>query len=162
MIEVRFEGSGLRSGRSRLSRFTREVLAPAMEAAGWPGGGIGVLFCSDDRIRALNAEFRELDEPTDVLSFPNAEDAEQLRGETEPYLGDIAIALPYTARQAAENHRSLAGEVALLLIHGLLHLLGWDHDTKAREKAMWRETDRLLALSSAVVRPQFPDLEKTR
>ncbi|MCB2156027.1 rRNA maturation RNase YbeY [bacterium] len=159
MIDVRFEKAGLQKGRAELGRFAREVLGAAMADLRWEGAGLSVLFCSDARMRALNLEFRHIDKATDVLSFPNADDAEELRGEPEPYLGDLAIALPYTARQAAEHGRAVADEVALLLAHGLLHLLGWDHDTEDREKAMWAETDRLLALSKHLLRPYFSDLE---
>ncbi|MDK2970465.1 MAG: putative rRNA maturation factor [Candidatus Sumerlaeota bacterium] len=154
-IALRFEQSGLRRGRARLQRHAQALLTRVLDDLGWPHAALTVLFCSDARIRALNREFRGIDAPTDVLSFPAAEDIEALRGEQAPYLGDLAVSLAYTARQAREAGRALDAEVSLLLVHGALHLLGWDHDTAARERRMWREQDRLLALAADIPAPEI-------
>jgi len=146
-VFVDFNRSGVRRGREALRRMTALVLEGAMEELGWgENGSVGVVYCSGDAIRSLNRKFRDLDEPTDVLSFPAVEDLDEIRDEPSAYLGDLAVCIPYTAEHLAEG-RSLEEEVALLLIHGLLHLLGWDHDTKASERRMWREQDRLLGLA---------------
>lgn len=155
MIAARFEQSGLLSPRGELSAFAREVVACALEELGWPGAQLTVLFCSDIRMRRLNREFLGIDAPTDVLSFPAAEDVKQLRGGEKPYLGDIAIALPYTARNARKARRRPEEEVALLLVHGVLHLLGHDHDTAPRKRRMWREQERLLAATRPIRRPRL-------
>jgi probable rRNA maturation factor len=145
-ISVGFESSGLRSGRASLARLTRNVLEIASTELGWPEAGIAVLYCSDEKIRELNRQFRELDEATDILSFPSVEDTSRLSRDEAPYLGDLAIAIPYTSRHARQAGHSLEEELELLLIHGLLHLLGWDHATPEEEKAMWAEQERLLEL----------------
>lgn len=106
-------------------------------------------------MRELNATYRNVNESTDVLSFPTTDNPRAIAAETEPYLGDIAIALPYVARQAEREGRHLGDELALLLIHGLLHLLGHDHDTPARKKLMWSEQSVLLERTGQVPRPQI-------
>ncbi len=78
-----------------------------------------VAIVSDARVRALNRQYRKKDTPTDVLSFPAQE-----RG----FLGDVVIASGDAARQAREAGHSLAIEVRVLALHGLLHLLGYDHE----------------------------------
>ncbi len=94
----------------------------------------------DRELRRLNREFLGEDAVTDVLSFPAGEDA------GEPgYLGDIALSWPAVVRQAAEFGHPVEVEAALLCVHGLLHLLGWDHASPAEEREMWRLTRAALA-----------------
>lgn len=81
-----------------------------------------IAFVSDRQIKDLNKRYRDFDKPTDVLSFP-AED------ETGANLGDIAISLERAEVQAHENGLNLDNEVAQLILHGLLHLCGYDHET---------------------------------
>ena len=82
-------------------------------------GTMTVALVSDARVRALNRQFRNKDAPTDVLSFPASE-----RG----YLGDVVIASGVAARQARRAGHSLRTELRVLALHGLLHLLGYDHE----------------------------------
>ena len=82
-------------------------------------GTVTVAIVSDARVRALNRQYRRKDKVTDVLSFPSGE-----RG----YLGDVVIAAGVAARQAREAGHSLATELRVLALHGLLHLLGYDHE----------------------------------
>jgi probable rRNA maturation factor len=81
-----------------------------------------IAFVSDKTIRQLNRQFRAVDKATDVLSFP-AEDEDQLN------LGDIAISVDTATKQAKENGLTFDEEVAQLILHGLLHLCGYDHET---------------------------------
>ena len=82
-------------------------------------GAMTVAIVSDARVRALNRRFRQKDKTTDVLSFPSEE-----RG----YLGDVVISSGVAARQARAAGHSLATELRVLALHGLLHLLGYDHE----------------------------------
>ena len=82
-------------------------------------GTVTVAIVSDARVRALNRQYRRKDKATDVLSFPSGE-----RG----YLGDVVIAAGVAARQAREAGHTLATELRVLALHGLLHLLGYDHE----------------------------------
>jgi probable rRNA maturation factor len=94
------------------------------------GARLSVLLCGDRRMRTLNARWRGKDRPTDVLSFPafeaSAASAAARRGK---FLGDLVIDVPYAARQARRRGHRLGSEVQILLAHGLLHLLGYDHET---------------------------------
>jgi probable rRNA maturation factor len=93
----------------------------ALDAIGKHGSSATVAFVSDKRIRKLNQQFRNTDKATDVLSFP-ADDA-------DTNLGDIAISVETAAAQAKENGLTFQEEIAQLILHGLLHLSGHDHET---------------------------------
>ncbi len=88
-----------------------------------------VLFAGDSRMRSLNARYRGVDATTDVLSFPAGGDGEHPCAQEEPYLGDMAISIPVARRQAVRHGHGVAKEIQLLLLHGFLHLLGYDHET---------------------------------
>jgi probable rRNA maturation factor len=96
--------------------------ARAIEAIGKSGSSATIAFVSDKIIRELNRQFRGVDKATDVLSF-RADEAD------ETYLGDIAISVDTAGRQARENGLTFDEEVAQLVLHGLLHLSGFDHAT---------------------------------
>lgn len=110
-----------------------------------PKAEVSVLLTDDREIRNLNRDYRDTDKPTDVLSFSMLEGegarfARTLEGDV---LGDIVVSMPTTARQAREARRSVLDELTMLLAHGLLHLLGWDHRTPAEDRKMRAKTDDL-------------------
>ena len=109
--------------KSGLSRFIRR----ACTAVGL-SGEVYVLLTGDVEVKRLNRAFRGKNKPTDVLSFPAADEAEGIAG-------DLAISLETALRQATEHGHSLRDEVRILLLHGLLHLSGEDHETDAGEMA---------------------------
>lgn len=84
-----------------------------------------VAFVSDRKMRELNNQFREKDKTTDVLSFPFEPD----EFETDDALGDIIISAEQAARQAEENNQTFEREIKQLILHGVLHLCGYDHET---------------------------------
>ena len=92
----------------------------ALEAIGNGASSATVAFVSDKSIRKLNQQFRGIDKATDVLSFPADE---------PDNLGDVAVSVETASRQARENGLSFDDEIAQLILHGLLHLSGYDHDT---------------------------------
>jgi len=114
---------------------------------------LGLLLTDDATITALNGEWRQRPEPTDVLAFAAQEEAEDgmpvqpLPGELEATLelGDIVISLETAARQAEDHDHSLAEELLFLASHGLLHLLGWDHPDEASLAVMLAWQDKLMA-----------------
>jgi probable rRNA maturation factor len=110
--------------RSGLSRFLRT----AQEAVGLEGE-VDVLLADDRTLRRLNRSYRNKDKATDVLSFPAAEEMAGVHG------GDLAISLETAKRQADEHGHSLRDEVRVLLLHGLLHLSGMDHEADGGEMA---------------------------
>mgnify|MGYP000037858143 CR=1 FL=1 len=93
---------------------------------------VAILACDDTRIAALNAEFRGKEMPTNVLSWPSDDLASGVTGKpphppTDTEIGDIAIAFDTCAREAAEQGKTLTDHTTHLIVHGILHLLGYDH-----------------------------------
>jgi probable rRNA maturation factor len=127
--------SGRRAPRSLLHR----AVTATLELHG-RSGEITVLLCTDDAIRDLNAKFRGLDEATDVLTFP----AGDFPGAP---LGDIAIAIPYAERQASTRGVSLSQELGYLVIHGTLHLLGFDDESEPERAEMVAQMNRAAVAS---------------
>ena len=109
--------------------FAEQAVAAINEAK---GKDLTVAFVSDRRIRELNKIFRDKNKPTDVLSFPYEPDQYDYL-ETENFLGDIVISLEQAQRQAAENNLTLENEIKQLILHGILHLCGYDHESDGGE-----------------------------
>lgn len=107
---------------------------------------VSVTFTDNAGIQKLNAEFRHIDKPTDVLSFPlidfEGEKGEPAADEEELALGDIVISLERAQAQAEEFGHSLDREVAFLTAHSMLHLLGYDHEKSAEDDADMRARQR--------------------
>jgi len=106
---------------------------------------LSVLLCNDASIRELNRMYREIDKPTDVLAFPQSEEGDEGPSTVPGLLGDVVISLETARRQAGKARRPVSAEVTMLLAHGLLHLLGYDHRTPAEERRMKARTDVLCA-----------------
>ena len=102
---------------------------------------LSVLLCDDATIQPLNRQYRDKDKPTDVLSFSQVEGEAIGQGEV---LGDVVISLETAARQARARRRSLDDEMARLLVHGALHLIGHDHVRAGEARRMRAEERRLL------------------
>ncbi len=123
-----------------------------LEAVQCPEAEWSIVLTGDAQIQKLNRIYRHKDRPTDVLAFAQQEG--ELAEQAGAVLGDVIVSVPTARRQAEESRRSVADEVTTLLAHGLLHLLGWDHDTDARDRRMKRETARLCAAASAPAPPK--------
>jgi probable rRNA maturation factor len=121
--------------------------------------GLTIVITIDEDVQALNREFRNVDAPTDILSFP-ADDIPDIGDDDEPpYLGDLIIAYPYASAQAAHAGHDMDDSMTLLVVHGTLHLLGYDHDTPENRDLMWQaQAHALRALN--VPLEIVPDLEK--
>ena len=127
-MRVVFAGVRAPGGASEdaaLRRGLREVLAEASSRLGVGAGDVVVRFVDEVEIRELNRGWRGKDRPTDVLSFPS--------GVVDPsgrrHVGDIALCLPVASRQAVRRRHAPRREAMLLALHGLLHLLGYDHES---------------------------------
>jgi probable rRNA maturation factor len=117
---------------------------------------ISLVMTGQARIRELNREYRHQDRPTDVLSFSMQES----RGEEEPaafigppdgllHLGEVIISYPQAAIQAQEHGHSIRKEIAILIVHGVLHILGYDHEQPEKKPAMTaREKEILFTIDS--------------
>ena len=110
---------------SRLQRLAEQILA----AVGESTAELSLDVVGDGRMRRLNRDYRRKDASTDVLAFSMREAA----GPSSSLLGDVVISLPTAARQAAAHGHSVDVEIATLLIHGVLHLCGYDHERSARD-----------------------------
>jgi probable rRNA maturation factor len=161
-LRVEVRASVAEKMRPLLPRF-RRLLARAARAGGIEGREVSILFTDDKEMRQINRQFANEDHATDVLSFAqidfgtlgrvpspprrlrraqpgsaNAnEGATPRRGKQPRPLGDIVLALPTAARQAREKGHSLLAELFHLSVHGLVHLLGYDHADKASERVMF-------------------------
>lgn len=111
--------------------------------------GLSISFVDDAEIHALNHQYRGYDKPTDVLSFSHEEGEAFPMAEGLPrYLGDIVISLETTERQAKEAGHPVEHELTVLLAHGLLHLLGYDHAEDDEAKTMFAKQDELVTLAA--------------
>lgn len=110
---------------------------------------VSVSFVTNDRIQELNRDYRDKDQPTDVISFAMEEASEgevAIQDSEEPrILGDIIISLQRTREQAADYGHSFERELGFLAVHGFLHLLGYDHMTEEDEKEMFAKQEVILS-----------------
>ncbi|NJL90598.1 MAG: rRNA maturation RNase YbeY [Coleofasciculaceae cyanobacterium SM2_1_6] len=105
---------------------------------------VSLRFTDDAEIQQLNAQYRQKDQPTDVLAFAALEGDYPVLAEEPLYLGDVVISVETAQRQAEERDHTLAWELAWLAAHGLLHLLGWDHPDDDRLEEMLEQQQILL------------------
>ena len=118
---------------------------------------VSLVLSDDDQLQELNRQYLGVDAPTDVLAFPG--------GDTDPdsqalYLGDVILSYPRAAAQAASGGHPVEAELQLLVVHGMLHLLGFDHADEPGRKAMWAEQARILRQLGAPITgpaPEAPD-----
>ncbi len=114
-----------------------------MEKAGFDGQEISILFCSDAFIQDLNKQYRDIDAPTDVLSFENGEEYTDENDVDWIAAGDIAISLETLPKNALYFEVSADEELRRLLVHGILHLNGYDHGDEHVEKGVEPECEML-------------------
>jgi rRNA maturation RNase YbeY len=101
---------------------------------------LGILFVGDQRMRGFNRRYRGKDRTTDVLAFAMREASHSSAG----MLGDVVIAVPTAVRQAKQGQRSLDEELAVLLVHGILHLCGYDHERSEKEARRMHRRERMI------------------
>lgn len=109
---------------------------------------VSVLVTNDDEIQRLNREFRQIDAPTDVLSFPAEAEGMRFVGPPDAarFLGDIAISYDRALAQASEYGHTPARELSFLAVHGMLHLLGYDHERGPADTAAMRAAEEAVLL----------------
>ena len=135
MIDIVIEEKAWRTAEPRVRALAKAAAAATLKAERRADANVAILLAADARLQALNSAFRGKHAPTNVLSFPGA-------GE---HLGDIALALGVCAREAAEQGKTLAAHLQHLTAHGVLHLLGYDHETDAEAEAMEAKERQVLA-----------------
>jgi len=116
-----------------------------------PGAELTIVLTDDEEVHALNRQFLGVDSPTDVLAFPLSEvdpDSQAV------YLGDVVISFPRAQAQALAGGHSLEAELQLLVVHGVLHLVGYDHADPGGKAAMWAAQAQILAqVGCAIIAP---------
>jgi probable rRNA maturation factor len=142
-VLIRPPFSRLTSAR-RIERIVHAVLSAEKVSA---EAVLSVVITDNDEIQRLNRDFRGIDAPTDVLSFgqDSIDEVFVVAPDEPPYLGDVVISFPQAETQAAENGCSTEQELRLLVVHGVLHLMGYDHATPEEEAQMWERQDAILA-----------------
>jgi probable rRNA maturation factor len=131
----------------------RRAVHAAVAVSRHPGlsdNEVSVKFTSDAEVRALNATWRGKDRPTNVLSFPMAAESELANA---PLLGDIVLAQGVCAEEAAARDVAIATHAAHLVVHGTLHLLGYDHETSEAEAEAMEEAERRALASIGIADP---------
>jgi probable rRNA maturation factor len=136
MIEI-VNDAGYDVDEARLQQAAALVLA---RHEGDSESDITIALTDDESVADLNLQYRGVNAPTDVLSFPMDTD---MPTDTR-YLGDLVIAYRYTAAQAEREGHALADSLTLLVVHGTLHLLGYDHDTPEHRADMWAAQEAAL------------------
>jgi probable rRNA maturation factor len=131
---------------TRWGRLARAILANVGETS----AELGILFVGDQRMRGLNRRYRGKDRTTDVLAFAMREAFTPHASRLTPRpLGDVVISIPTAWRQAKEGRRTLDEELACLLVHGILHLCGYDHERGEKEARRMHRRERMILRSIA-------------
>ena len=124
---------------------------------------ISVKFTTDEEVHALNAEYRDKDRPTNVLSFPMVDpdllEALATAGAGEALLGDVVLAHGVCTREAAEKGVSVADHAAHLVVHGALHLLGYDHEESETEAEAMEAAERRALLALGIADPYLTEVQ---
>ena len=140
---------------------TQEILDTMMQAAEYcldaeqidtERSEISVTFVSLEEIHELNREYRQVDSPTDVLSFPQFDDLDDLPEEGEIMLGDVVICSDRAKEQAEEFGHSFEREIIYLFVHSVLHLLGYDHMDEGPMKAQMRAREEAILGELGILR----------
>jgi probable rRNA maturation factor len=118
----------------KLYKDFKNIITKATEMEGYDGGEISIAFVNNEKIKELNNKFRNINEETDVLSFPMDEEI----------LGDIIISAEKALSQSKDYGHSFKREICYLVTHGILHLLGYDHKTDGEKKEMRKKEERIL------------------
>jgi len=135
-VEILRRGTGKKYSSGEL----RQIAAMLLQALEQDRAELSIAIVGDKEMRHLNAKYRNMDKTTDVLSFPSEE---KLPGGIA-LLGDVIISVEQARRQARERKKTLQSEMATLLIHGILHLLGYDHERSQRQAKIMGRMERKL------------------
>ncbi len=145
-ISYHDETSTLESNDFKLVEDILKMAARIEEVTGNPE--LSITFVNTDRIQAINHQYRMINQPTDVISFAfeetSDEELEIVGADIPRILGDIIISVPIARQQANEYNHSFQRELGFLIVHGFLHLLGYDHQSEQDEKQMFQKQKDIL------------------
>lgn len=147
-VSVQIEGAGWEKSLPDVAPLVCQTVTRTLRAEGWSHKAVGVdvTLTTDAPVRRLNREWRGKDKPTNVLSFPLETPEMPVPRGRPRQLGDLVLAYQTLVREAREQDKPLAHHLTHLLVHGTLHLLGYDHETDADAERMERREVDLLAL----------------
>ena len=146
MIDVEIEDPAWTAALPEAERVARGAALAALDSQGAAHEGLTILLADDESVAELNARFREKDGPTNVLSFPAPRNPEF-------HLGDLALAYGVCAREAAEQGKPLAHHLQHLVVHGVLHLLGYDHETSEADAEQMEDVERRALAAIGIADP---------
>lgn len=129
MIDIEIEDEAWIAAAPEAELLVEDAAAATLTQIDFDGGGVTILLTDDESVRELNSRFRGKDNATNVLSFPAPQNP-------EGHLGDIALAYGVCVREAAEQGKPLGHHLQHLVAHGVLHLVGYDHETDAEAEQM--------------------------
>jgi probable rRNA maturation factor len=129
VIDIEIEDQAWAYTEGQVEALVLAAAEAALEAADFEGGGVTILLTDDAAVHDLNHRFRGKDAPTNVLSFPAPSNPER-------HLGDVALAFGVCAREAEDQGKPFAHHLQHLVAHGVLHLVGYDHETDAEAEQM--------------------------
>ena len=170
MILVESDASPEWDSSTDWSALAERAVKAAVTASDWAdlaasrlAAEVSVKFTTDTEVHALNAEYRDKDKPTNVLSFPMVE-ADMLEvlvgaGAGEALLGDIVLAQGVCAREAAQKGISVPDHAAHLVVHGTLHLLGYDHEEGEAEAEAMEQTERRALAALGISDPYLTEVQ---
>src|SRR5688572_22284398 len=153
MIGVETDVSGDWDSRIDWPALARSAVHAAVAQSrhsGLSDSEVSVTFTSDEEVRALNAQWRGKDKPTNVLSFPMAEESELAGAQL---LGDVVLAYGVCAAEAADRKVAIETHAAHLVVHGTLHLLGYDHETSDGDAEEMEEAERRALAAIGIADP---------
>lgn len=136
--EISFPWEGMTKRRVRA---TASGIAKALDVK---GGSLTIILTDNEYIRAINRKYRKKNRPTDVISFSYRDDPFPCGSTGGEFLGDVYLSLERAREQAADNGGSFEDEVKRLLIHGILHLLGFNHERSLKEAKVMKEKEALV------------------
>lgn len=132
-VDIAISAPGWKAAVHDPEEILRRAADAAWRAAGEGAGELSILLSDDEEVRGLNRDYRGKDRPTNVLSFP----AEDAGGPGRPrLLGDVVLSLGTLRREAASQSKPLEDHLCHLAVHGILHLLGYDHESETQAEAM--------------------------
>jgi probable rRNA maturation factor len=133
---VQIQSPGWQAEVSDFKALVGAALGAVAARQAWPDKEVCVVFSSDEEVRKLNLAYRDQDKPTNVLSFPADQTQADLLDEDLLPLGDVVLALETVLREAQHQQKDFADHVSHLLVHGVLHLLGFDHMEEQHAQTM--------------------------
>ena len=155
-IEVTVEAKAWQTTVTDPIGLVRRAAAKALQEAAPPHlrhARISVLLTDDAQIQVLNREWRGKDNPTDVLSFPAYDPSIPLPPGMEPELGDVAVAIETVTRDAAADGRPVDDHLSHMIVHGVLHLLGFDHETGEEDAVLMESTEARILSGFGIANP---------